>query len=64
MFDLDADNDGIEDVIEAGLGKLSNGKGKIDVDAGWVDNNGNGLHDSAEGISPLDSDNDEITKLH
>jgi hypothetical protein len=42
-FDLDADNDGIEDVIEAGLGKLSNGKGKIDVDAGWVDNNGNAI---------------------
>ena len=44
-FDLDSDNDGIPDVIEAGLGNLSNGKGKIDV--AWVDANGNGLHDSA-----------------
>jgi hypothetical protein len=41
MFDLDADNDGIEDVIEAGLGSLSNAKGKIDVS--WVDTNGNGF---------------------
>jgi hypothetical protein len=61
MFDLDADNDGIEDVIEAGLGSLSSGKGRIDVT--WVDNNGNGLHDSAESVAALpalDSDGDGV----
>ncbi|PIF60487.1 LamG-like jellyroll fold domain-containing protein [Flavobacterium sp. 11] len=61
MFDLDADNDGIEDVIEAGLGSLSNAKGKIDVT--WVDTNGNGLHDSSESVAALpalDSDGDGI----
>ncbi|MFV8372501.1 choice-of-anchor D domain-containing protein [Flavobacterium sp. LB2P74] len=61
MFDLDADNDGIEDVIEAGLGNLSNAKGKIDVS--WVDTNGNGLHDSSESaaaLPTLDSDGDGI----
>ena len=61
MFDLDADNDGIEDVIEAGLGNLSNAKGKIDVS--WVDTNGNGLHDSGESVAAipaLDSDGDGV----
>ncbi|MBC7845782.1 MAG: choice-of-anchor D domain-containing protein [Flavobacterium sp.] len=61
VFDLDADNDGIEDVIEAGLGNISNGKGKIDV--AWVDSNVNGLLDSAESsaaLPALDSDGDGI----
>lgn len=58
LFDLDADNDGIEDIIEAGLGALSNGKGKIDV--AWVDANKNGLHDSAEANTLLDSDGDGV----
>ncbi|MGO4822428.1 MULTISPECIES: LamG-like jellyroll fold domain-containing protein [unclassified Flavobacterium] len=59
LFDLDADNDGIEDIIEVGLGALTNGKGKIDVS--WVDDNKNGLHDSAESnaaLAPIDSDGD------
>ncbi len=55
IFDLDSDNDGIPDVVEAGLGTISNGKAIIDT---WVDNNGNGMHDAAEGLSPLDSDSD------
>jgi hypothetical protein len=61
LFDLDADNDGIEDVIEAGLGDISNGRGKIDV--AWADVNVNGLHDSAEpaaSLQALDSDGDGI----
>jgi hypothetical protein len=72
VFDLDSDNDGIEDIIEVGLGALSNGKGKMDV--AWVDANANGLHDAAEGllVAPdfdgdgapnymdLDSDNDSV----
>lgn len=72
VFDLDSDNDGLEDIIEVGLGALSNGKGKMD--AAWLDVNSNGLHDSAEGIlsapdfdgdgapnyMDLDSDNDAV----
>lgn len=72
VFDLDADNDGIEDILEVGLGALSNGKGKMDV--AWLDLNSNGLHDAAEGIlsapdfdgdgapnyMDLDSDNDAV----
>jgi hypothetical protein len=65
LFDLDSDNDGIPDVVEAGLGYISNGKGKIDIS--WVDttlNNGpNGLHDGAESaaaLPALDSDGDGI----
>ena len=61
MFDLDADNDGIEDVIEAGLGNMSNARGKIDV--AWSDSNINGLHDGAESaaaLPALDSDGDGI----
>lgn len=61
MFDLDADNDGIEDVIEAGLGDISNARGKIDV--AWSDSNINGLHDGAESaaaLPALDSDEDGI----
>ncbi|HEX9825779.1 MAG TPA: choice-of-anchor D domain-containing protein [Flavobacteriaceae bacterium] len=58
IFDLDDDNDGIPDIVEAGLGHLSNGTGRIDV--AWIDANGNGLHDSAEGNTPLDSDGDGV----
>jgi Rieske Fe-S protein len=61
LFDLDADNDGIEDVVEVGLGIISNGKGKID--STWTDSNSNGLHDSAEAsaaLPALDSDGDTV----
>lgn len=61
LFDLDADNDGIEDVIEAGLGSISNARGKIDV--AWADSNVNGLFDGAESaaaLPALDSDGDGI----
>ncbi|RIA10065.1 putative secreted protein (Por secretion system target) [Flavobacteriaceae bacterium MAR_2010_72] len=62
IFDLDDDNDGIPDIVEAGLGHLSNGTGKMDV--AWVDANGNGMHDSAEGHTPLDSDGDGVPNYH
>lgn len=76
VFDLDSDNDGIPDIVEVGLGNLSNGTGRIA--AAWVDVNNNGLHDTAESIITnaasipdtdgdgvpnyldLDSDNDSI----
>ncbi|ESU26939.1 cell surface calcium-binding acidic-repeat protein [Flavobacterium limnosediminis JC2902] len=56
VFDLDSDNDGIEDILEVGLGHLSNGKGRFDV--AWSDANTNGLHDSVEALTLLDSDGD------
>ena len=62
IFDLDDDNDGIPDIVEIGLGNLSNGTGKID--AAWVDINGNGMHDSAEANTPLDSDGDGVPNYH
>mgnify|MGYP006184246671 FL=1 len=70
VFDLDSDNDGIPDVVEVGLGNLSDGKAYLYQ---WVDVNQNGMHDVAEShIVPdndgdgapnyldLDSDNDSV----
>ncbi|MBD3582740.1 choice-of-anchor D domain-containing protein [Flavobacterium selenitireducens] len=52
IFDLDADNDGIPDIEEAGFYNLSGGRAKMDLaTAGvWVDNNSNGLHDSIDAM--------------
>ncbi|NNL82315.1 MAG: DNRLRE domain-containing protein, partial [Winogradskyella sp.] len=58
-FDLDSDNDGIPDIVEAGHGSISNGTGTIPLTS-FVDTNGNGLHDAFEGLSPLDSDGDGV----
>lgn len=49
FLDLDSDNDGIPDVVEAG-GPDANNNGKID---GFIDANGDGLHDSYINISGL-----------
>ncbi len=58
VFDLDSDNDGIPDVVEAGHGTYSNGTATIDTsDPNW-DLNGNGMDDTLEGSMPLDSDGD------
>ena len=59
-LDLDSDNDGIYDVIEAGNSDLdTNGDGRIDSnDAGFVDANSNGAHDSVESRTPTDTDSD------
>ena len=60
MLDLDSDNDGITDVVEAG-GTDANGDGIID---GYVDTDGDGLSDNVDpnnGGTPLpipDTDND------
>ncbi|NND24957.1 MAG: DNRLRE domain-containing protein [Flavobacteriaceae bacterium] len=56
-FDLDSDNDGIPDIIEAGLGSNSDGKGKIPLSS-FIDTNNNGMHDPFESNVPLDSDGD------
>ena len=58
VFDLDSDNDGIEDIVEAGLGNMSNGKGKVDTT--WTDSNNNGMLDSTESNTPLNSDSDLV----
>ncbi|TJY35860.1 choice-of-anchor D domain-containing protein [Pontimicrobium aquaticum] len=60
VFDLDSDNDGIPDVVEAGLGDLSEGTATLTGIASWVDANGNGMHDLAEGNSVLDTDGDGV----
>lgn len=74
-LDIDSDNDGIVDVIEAG-GVANTGTGEI---AGFTDSNGNGWNDSQEFVAlalpdtdgdgiffnylDLDSDNDGILDL-
>ena len=55
LFDLDSDNDGIPDIVEAGFASISNGKATID---NFYDGNGNGMHDAFEGLPLLDSDSD------
>jgi large repetitive protein len=57
QYDLDSDNDGIPDVIEAG-GVDQNGDGILD----GVDANNNGLRDNVApgGLASLDSDGDGI----
>ncbi len=54
-FDLDSDNDGIPDAVEAGFGTSTNGRAFIQ---NFLDTNGNGMHDAFEGLSILDSDGD------
>jgi len=58
IFDLDSDNDGIPDVVEAGLGDYSDGTATLTGIGGWIDNNGNGMHDLVEGNITLDTDGD------
>ncbi len=58
-LDLDSDNDGIPDIVEAGLGSISAGKGTI-PSASFVDSNNNGMHDAFESNVPLDSDGDGV----
>src|SRR5690606_11238287 len=62
VFDLDSDNDGIPDVVEANKtsADLSEGKGHLTGVATWVDANGNGMHDSLEAEPAIDTDADGI----
>ena len=64
-IDLDSDNDGIYDVVEAGNADLdTNGDGMIDEnDAGFVDANANGAHDTIEGRTPTDTDSDTTVDM-
>ncbi|WP_370480341.1 LamG-like jellyroll fold domain-containing protein [Tamlana flava] len=62
VFDLDSDNDGIPDVVEANptAASLSEGKANLTGIGSWVDANGNGMHDSLEAIAAVDTDGDGI----
>ncbi|MEP1488070.1 MAG: choice-of-anchor D domain-containing protein [Algibacter sp.] len=63
VFDLDSDNDGIPDAVEANStsAALSAGKGQLTGIAPWDDSlNNNGMHDSLEALSPIDTDSDTI----
>ncbi|MDA9715042.1 gliding motility-associated C-terminal domain-containing protein, partial [Bacteroidota bacterium] len=60
--DLDADNDGIYDVVEGGDGDQdTNGDGMIDDDdTGFTDTNNNGMADNAESTPAPDTDNNMV----
>ena len=59
-IDLDADNDGIYDVVAGGDGDQdTNGDGMIDNnDVGFSDNDGDGMADNAEPTPAPDTDGD------
>ena len=59
-LDLDADNDGIYDVVEGGFEDLdTNLDGMLDLnDTAFVDTNYDAVHDSVVGAPVLDSDDD------
>ncbi|MFD1292846.1 LamG-like jellyroll fold domain-containing protein [Lutibacter holmesii] len=59
VFDLDSDNDGIPDAVEAGLGIYTYGEAKFPP-AFWLDSDSDGHHDNAENTNPLDSDADGV----
>ena len=61
-LDLDADNDGIYDVVEGGDGALdTNNDGVVDSnDTGFADANSNGMADNTESTTAPDSDTDGI----
>ncbi|WP_372753375.1 LamG-like jellyroll fold domain-containing protein [Mariniflexile sp.] len=62
VFDLDSDNDGIPDVVEGNptSASLSEGKATLTGVSSWIDANGNGVHDTLEGVLPINSDGDLI----
>ena len=51
IIDLDDDNDGIPDIVEANMRSFSSNKSRMDMETPgkWVDLNGNGLHDTVDG---------------
>ena len=59
-LDLDSDNDGIYDVVEAGLGQYdTNNDGRIDInDASFADTDYNGANDANQTASPTNTDGD------
>lgn len=71
IFDLDADNDGIPDIVEAGFKQYSGNKSRMNIEntSVWTDVNGNGMNDAIDpaiiGMAAYmamlkDSDGDQI----
>ncbi|MGK4567301.1 choice-of-anchor D domain-containing protein [Flavobacterium sp. 3HN19-14] len=63
VVDLDDDNDGISDIVEAGFKSLSNNKSRMDISDStvWKDVNENGFNDTLEPyVTPTDTDGDGI----
>ena len=62
QLDLDSDNDGIYDLVEAGLEDYdTNGDGMLDEnDTGFADTNGDLVNDATYGHTPLDTDGDGL----
>ena len=60
LFDLDNDNDGILNIRELTLLNYDTDYDGTAFGAGWVDANGNGMHDGLENTVPLDSDGDGV----
>ena len=58
-LDIDSDNDGIYDVVEAGFKAYdTNGDGVLNYsDNGYLDTNNNGMHDTVESLTPKDTNN-------
>ena len=61
-LDIDSDNDGIYDVVEAGFKAYdTNGDGVLNSsDNGYLDTNNNGMHDTLEGLTPKDTNNNGV----
>ncbi|NHN25413.1 T9SS type A sorting domain-containing protein [Flavobacterium jejuense] len=60
LFDLDNDNDGILNIREVTLLNYDTDYDGTTFGTGWVDANGNGMHDALENSVPLDSDEDGV----
>jgi hypothetical protein len=61
-LDIDSDNDGIYDVVEAGFKAYdTNGDGILNSnDNGYLDTNNNGMHDSLENLTPKDTNGNGV----
>ena len=60
ILDLDNDNDGIPNIREITLANYDLDYDGTAFGTGWLDANGNGMHDFFETLTPLDSDGDGI----
>ena len=63
-LDLDADNDGIYDIVEGGDGGSdADNDGVVDSnDTGYADLDNDGMDDNTETTTEPDNDNTQITK--
>lgn len=61
-LDIDSDNDGIYDLVEAGYKAYdTNSDGVLNTnDNGYIDANNNGMHDTLEGLTPSDSNGNGV----